>query len=50
MPRPGIATVVGLNMLGLPIEVLVDTTWPNKPVAFHAMSINERRQRELLGG
>lgn len=50
MPRPGTATVIGLNTRGLPVEVLIDTEWHDYPVVYHAMPINERRQRELLGG
>ena len=50
MPRPGTATVIGLNTRGLPLEVLIDTEQQNFPVVYHAMPINERRQRELLDG
>lgn len=41
---------MGLNRSGLPIEVMIDMDRQSHPVVFHAMPINERRQRELLGG
>ena len=47
-PRQGTVTVVGLDLHGLPIEVMIDVAWRNTPVVFHASRIDETRQRELL--
>jgi len=41
---------MGPNSSGLLIEVMIDMERQDHPVVFHAMPINERRQRELLGG
>ena len=49
LPRQGTVTVVGPDLQGLPIEVIIDTAWQNTPVVFHADRIDEARQRELLG-
>ena len=48
-PRPGAVTMVGWNLRGLPIEVMIDSEWGDRPVVFHAKPISESRQRELLG-
>ena len=48
-PRPGTVTVVGSDLGGLPVEVMIDVSWGNQPVVFHAQRIDENRQRELLG-